>query len=87
MLFAPLRLALRGTETLVGDLVGVGEDVVTVRVSGHPPRSAYVPLDAVEAFSRLLQLSLAEGVPLLHHAASTVHSALRPQIEPGSGER
>ena len=34
-------------------------------------------IDAVEAFSKLLQLSLAEGVPLLHRAAATVHSALR----------
>ena len=38
-------------------------------------------IDAVEAFSRLLHLSLSEGVPLLHRAAATVHSALRPQIE------
>ncbi len=44
-------------------------------------------VDAVEAFSRLLQLSLAEGVPLLHHAAATVHSALRPQIGSGSEGR
>lgn len=44
-------------------------------------------IDAVEAFSRLLQLSLAEGVPLLHRAATTVHSALRPTLEAGTEAR
>ena len=44
-------------------------------------------IDAVEAFSRLLHLSLAEHVPLLHRAAATVHSALRPEIESGSADR
>jgi anti-anti-sigma factor len=50
-------------------------------------------IDAIEAFSKLLQLSLAEGVPLLHRAAATVHSALRleprsrPEPEPRAAHR
>jgi len=42
-------------------------------------------VDAVEAFSTLLHLSLVEGVPLLRRATAVVHSALRSEIEPGSG--
>jgi hypothetical protein len=48
---APLRLALIGSETLVGDLVGAGEDVVTLRLPGNPPRPTFVPVTAVEGFS------------------------------------
>jgi hypothetical protein len=48
---APIRLALSGTETLVGDLVAAGEDVVTLRVRGNPPRSTFIPIAGVEAFS------------------------------------
>jgi len=48
---APVRIALVGTEILIGDLMGAGEDVVTLRVPGTPPRPAYLPVAAIEAFS------------------------------------
>ena len=44
-------------------------------------------IDAVEAFSRLLQRALAQGDPLLHRAAAIVHSALRMDTEAGSEDR
>lgn len=47
----PVRLGLRGGETLSGDLVAAGEDVVTLRLAANPPRMTYVPGAAVEAFS------------------------------------
>jgi hypothetical protein len=48
---APVRVALVGTEVLVGELVSAGEDVITLRTPGTPPRPAYLPIAAVEAFS------------------------------------
>jgi anti-anti-sigma factor len=41
-------------------------------------------VDAVEAFTILLHLSLSDGVPLLQRATAMVDSAFRPEIEPGS---
>ena len=43
--------------------------------------------DPVEAFSTLLHLSLADGVPLLQRAAAIVHSAVKREIEPGPASR
>lgn len=40
--------------------------------------------DPLEAFSTLLRLSLADGVPLLQQATAIVHSAVKPEIESGS---
>lgn len=48
---APVRLGLRGGETLSGDLVAAGQDVVTLRLAANPPRMTYVPGAAVEAVS------------------------------------
>jgi hypothetical protein len=48
---SPVRLALIGTETLTGELTGAGDDVITLRLPGIPPRPAYLPIAAVEAFS------------------------------------
>ena len=48
---APVRVALCGTETLTGELAGVGEDVVTLRVPTLPPQVVYLPMGAIESFS------------------------------------
>ena len=48
---SPVRIALAGTETLTGELTGAGDDVITLRLAGVPPRPAYLPIAAVEAFS------------------------------------
>jgi hypothetical protein len=50
---APLRVALLGTETLAGTLRSAGEDVITLQMPGTPPRPAYLPIRAIEAFSPL----------------------------------
>lgn len=47
---APVRLALRGGDTVDGDLIAVGHDVVTLRRPAQPPQVNYLAAPAIEAF-------------------------------------
>lgn len=42
-----LLVSADGAESVAGELRTVGQDVVTVRVDGEPPATAYVPLRAI----------------------------------------